>query len=169
MDELRSKKKKNLHADSISNFFPKRVSVSWNECRWSTWKNCVGSKRIFVNSLRYLLQRVVINVKFIKRWPRWNPSNYRAIKLTIASKFFTNLEIQNSIDLKYLRYLLKYAVIYTINLSSRSIVNYPTFRPIEHTNARFVFTIQLTSRPVIELTTLRLGYALNVSPRQARG
>ena len=168
MDELRSKKK-NLHADSISNFFPKCVSVSWNECRWSTWKNCVGSKRIFVNSLRYLLQRVVINVKFIKRWPRWNPSNYRAIKLTIASKFFTNLEIQNSIDLKYLRYLLKYAVIYTINLSSRSIVNYPTFRPIEHTNARFVFTIQLTSRPVIELTTLRLGYALNVSPRQARG
>ena len=168
MDELRSKKKKLARGFDIKLFSQMCFSfMEW--IRWSTWKNCVGSKRIFVNSLRYLLQRVVINVKFIKRWPRWNPSNYRAIKLTIASKFFTNLEIQNSIDLKYLRYLLKYAVIYTINLSSRSIVNYPTFRPIEHTNARFVFTIQLTSRPVIELTTLRLGYALNVSPRQARG
>lgn len=61
--------------------------------------------RKFNLSSRYLLQRVVINVKFIKRWPRWNPSNYRAIKLTIPSIFFTNLEIQNSIDLKYLRYL----------------------------------------------------------------
>ena len=99
------KKKKKLARGFDIKLFSQMCFSFMEWIRWSTWKNCVGSKRIFVNSLRYLLQRVVINVKFIKRWPRWNPSNYRAIKLTIPWKFFTNLEIQNSIDLKYLRYL----------------------------------------------------------------
>lgn len=72
------------------------------ERRWSMEKRV--DRREFVNSISPIFTTCyyTFKCKIYKRWPRWNPSNYRTIKLTMPLKF---INLKYKIDRSNIWYL----------------------------------------------------------------